>query len=214
MKHSSSRRHLRHKYDKIVDTLYNYSTRSCAEQSLASAVITRNGDILTMAENDCMQCIVSKNIKHQKKQIRVVPPLHAEEKALTKLRKTKKHVELKYGTRYLKSALIMIVVRHGKNNPILAKPCKNCFLEMIKCGISRVYYTNNNGELESIRCSICELDDFSESGLRRSISSDNLTVDSVLRHIVGIKGLNTETRKQFEGCIIVISGSKQKIICH
>lgn len=221
MKHPSSKRRVSpisssqtysHKYQNIIDMLFEYSKRSFAEHALASAVITRSGDILTIAENDCMHCIV--NSSARKPQIRVIPPMHAEEKALVKLRKTKKHLELKYGTRYLRNALDMIVVRRGVDKPILAKPCKNCFLKMIKHGISRVYYTNNNGELEYTRCSIADIDQFNESSLRRNMENSTLTLESVLRHAFNIKDKDFSQKllKQFAGYAIVLPKQRKIIL--
>lgn len=43
----------------------------------------------------------------------------------------------------------MIVVRYTKENiPVISKPCLLCLKHIIDIGVRRVYYFNENGEIE------------------------------------------------------------------
>lgn len=100
------------------------------------AVIVKGNRVLSVGHNDIRYTKEFRN-----------PTLHAEEAAILKLLKAKRGAELVGSDIYIS--------RMRANNLCgLSKPCDRCFALIRAVGMDHVHYTTNEGNVETISCSL------------------------------------------------------------
>lgn len=100
------------------------------------AIIFKGSSVLGYGTNSIRSC---KRIKNKYKKF--IESLHAEQHAIISVKNRKT----------LKGASIL-VIRLNKNNELrLAKPCEMCMGFIKHVGISKIYYSTNNGEIKLMK---------------------------------------------------------------